>query len=74
MVYEDDVRQPPDNLRRGQFKAGWEDATVRDKIYTENTLKKLTWHNLGYRLGKKFGDKHIDEINEIFDCFASYYY
>jgi len=29
LTFEWDDRAPPDNLRRGQFVAGWEDATVR---------------------------------------------
>jgi hypothetical protein len=49
--FEKDDRNPPDERRRGQFKAGWEDATVRGKVYAENTLQWLTWRNLGYRFG-----------------------
>ena len=67
LVYEKDIRLSPDNFRRGQFKVNWKNATVRGKIYTVHTLKKLTWHNLGYRLGNKIGDKPPDEIYRIFD-------
>ncbi len=72
-IYETDDRKPPDNLRRGQFRAGWEDAAIREKVYTKRTLIHLTWRNLGYRLGDQFGKKHPDEINQIYENFARHY-
>jgi hypothetical protein len=48
MEYEQDVRQPADSRRRGQFKVGWSHATS-GRRYSERTLKSLTWRNLGYR-------------------------
>jgi hypothetical protein len=74
MVFEKDIRNPPAHPHRGQFRVGWEAATVKAEIYTEDTLKTLTWHNLGYRLGNKLGNKHPNEINEIFDSFADHYF
>lgn len=71
--FELDERKPPDNLRRGQFKAGWTDATIRGATYNDNTLKGLTWHNLGYRLGKTCGARDESEIEETYECFASHY-
>ena len=65
--FERDDRDPPDERRRGQFKAGWEDATVRGKVYAENTLQWLTWHNLGYRFTRPgFGDSQWSEQRPAF--------
>ena len=62
-----EFRYPPDNRRRGQFKAGWEDFTTgRHANYTEETLERLTWHNLGYRFGKEVGSS-TDDINTYYD-------
>jgi hypothetical protein len=72
MVYEKDIRKPPDDVKnshRGAFKVGWRKPTI-----SESTLKKhLSWCNLGYRLKKELGDKNDDEINEIFKSFADHY-
>ena len=68
--YEADVREPPDNLRRGQFQAGWGDATGRSREYTDSTLARLTWHNAGYRLGRWFGPRAPAEIDHAFDVLA----
>src|SRR4051812_28777878 len=71
--YEIDDRNSPDRSRRGQFKAGWNDATIRGRTYRDKTMKHLTWHNLGYRVGKKIGAKDEAEIYEYYDCFARDY-
>lgn len=68
-----DERNPPDGNRRGQFKAGWRDRAERGRLYSESALESLTWHNLGYRLGEKFGARDGDEIDEAFECFARHY-
>jgi hypothetical protein len=68
-----DVRRPPDERRKARFRAGWEDATVRRKEYSSQTLRNLTWHNLGYRTGKILGSLTVFEINRIFDSFAKLY-
>ena len=71
--FERDDRDPPDERRRGQFKAGWEDATVRGKVYAENTLQWLTWHNLGYRFGRLLGHRSQTEIDEAYKILADLY-
>ena len=71
--FERDDRAPPDERRRGQFKAGWEDATVRGKEYAENTLQWLTWHNLGYRFGRLLGHRSQTEIDEAYKILADLY-
>lgn len=55
LVYEDDVRQvnPEANYRQGRFKAGWNSAVAGQEM-SEDTLRKLTWENLGWRLGMLF--------------------
>ncbi len=60
--FQQDVRAVPDAHRRGRFRLGWHDAAVRGKTYSATTMANLTWHNLGFRLGKRFGprdDAHI---------------
>lgn len=71
--YEKDIRRPPDNLRKGQFKAGWNDAILQGKDYSEETLRNLTWHNLGYRMAQRYGQLSEQEREEIFDAFAQYH-
>jgi hypothetical protein len=71
--FNTDGRNSPDEQRRTRFRVGWEDATVRDKAYSDSSLAKLTWSNLGYRLGKMFGVRAEDEMNEVFDLFAVQY-
>ena len=68
LSYERDIRKPPDNRRRGQFRAGWF-GTV-----SEETLKqKLTWHNLGHRMGRHFGSQSDEQIDEVFQILADDY-
>ena len=52
IYYSHDESNPPDGSRRGQFKAGWRDAAERGREYRKDMLERLTWHNLGYRLGE----------------------
>ncbi len=73
LEYEKDVRNYPDSRRKGQFKSGWEDAVIRQQAYSPITLQRLTWRNLGYRTGLSFGEKSVDEINQIFELFAQHY-
>ncbi len=72
-AFKEDKREFPNNHRRGQFRVGWKAATGEARIYSESTLESLTWNNLGYRLGKKLGNKNDDEINKIFESFANHY-
>ena len=73
LKYEKDVRSNPNNHRKAQFKTGWLDAVIHKEIYSFSTLKRLTWRNLGYRMGQRFGEKATDEINQVFDTFAEQY-
>jgi 5-methylcytosine-specific restriction protein A len=71
--FEKDDRNPPDERRQGQFKGGWEDATVRGKVYAENTLQWLTWRNLGYRFGHLLGHRSQTEIDVAYKILADLY-
>jgi hypothetical protein len=53
--YEVDLRQSAADASGVQFHRGWQDAVLREKSYTSRTLKRLTWRNLGYRIGKSRG-------------------
>ena len=71
--YDRDDRHSPDTDRHGQFVAGWKDAAVRRRRYTEDTLKSLTWRNLGFRFGQHFGDSPEEEIEQAWDVLVSHY-
>jgi hypothetical protein len=71
--YQRDKRRPPDERRRGQFRAGWEDATKRGEVYADETLERLTWRNLGYRLGQHYGAQVAVQIDGAFDILAGLY-
>jgi putative restriction endonuclease len=73
LEYRRDKRRPPDERRRGQFRAGWEDATKRGEVYAGGTLERLTWRNLGYRLGRHFGDQVEEQLDAAFDILAGLY-
>ena len=67
--YERDDRCCPSNRRRGQFRAGWRRGQV-----SEQTLKeRLTWHNLGYRMGQHFGSQAKERIDKVFQILAEEY-
>ena len=70
LKYRRDVRCSPNERRRGQFRTGWEDAAKRGESYTVDTLKRLSWRNLGYRLGRQFGDETTERVDEVFDILA----
>lgn len=67
LSYEEDVRRvdPEQNYRRGRFKKGWSDA-VSGTSYDEETLQKLTWENLGWRIGKLVGEANEHRKEELY--------
>lgn len=73
LSYEQDVRNPPDNLRRARFETGWKDASIRNENYTAQTLRRLTWQNLGYRFGREFGEQPSEEIEKAYRFLARLY-
>ncbi|MFQ3651911.1 MAG: HNH endonuclease [Gemmataceae bacterium] len=70
MHYNDDYRKAPDDRRRVRFRTGWEDATKRGAAYSEATLQRLTWNNLGYRFGRQFGTASPEEIDAVYEHLA----
>jgi hypothetical protein len=70
-----DIRQEdPGSDRQGAFKRGWT-AAVKDLDDSKESSKydkspppeKLTWDNLGYRLGSLFDETDDDLRQELFD-------
>ena len=57
--------------RRVKFKKGWRDFTDRRKTYRTATLKKLTWQNLGWRVGKKALKQSDNVMDAVFDFLNS---
>src|SRR6266849_4574696 len=68
-----DVRRPPDEARRRQFRAGWEDSTLRKAQYADATLSRLTWRNLGYRFGEHQGPQPVEAIDAIYRTLEQVY-
>lgn len=66
-----DRRKAPDLSRRRQFRIGWDDFTKRRKIFSPDTLEKLTWRSLGYRMAIQFGDVPEGSIDFAFDVLAA---
>lgn len=52
--------------RRARFEKGWADALSTD-TYRPETLKVLTWQNLGYRLGCLFGSTEPTLIATLYE-------
>jgi len=72
--FDKDVRKSPDNLRRGQFRVGWKKGLEGRGINESTLKKKLTWNNLGYRLGREHPDVFDEgKINEAYERFAQHY-
>lgn len=55
-----------DRLRRTRFRQGWGHA-VRGRVYTRESLERLTWQNLGWRLGTLLGDASVDLVDRFYD-------
>ncbi len=66
--YDEDVRMddPDANYRRGRFKVGWNKAIDGDGMDDE-VLNQLTWENLGWRLGKLFGETSEELQEELYE-------
>ena len=65
----EDVRHDDPNdtaHREAQFRAGWK-AALTGQRYTDDALRRLTWNNLGYRLGFAFGPTSDEMIGLQYD-------
>lgn len=67
--YREDPRNPPDEARRGRFRSGWKTAAAGE-TYGAAALQRLTWDNLGWRLGDRYGSQPDDLVDRVFDRFA----
>lgn len=70
LTYKVDGRSTEPNVdssRKGRFKVGWGDATIRGKEYSAETLETLYWQNLGYRLGKLLGEASEELQEEMYE-------
>ncbi len=70
-VYDRDERTAPDEHRRSKFLVGWDDATQRHQVYEAEAMQRLTWKNLGYRLGQRFGALEHADIDAVFTALAT---
>lgn len=73
LTYDEDIRVAPDldsdgdeNDRIGSFKAGWTKAENGEE-FGSNTYESLSWHNLGWRLGKLFGESTPELKRELYE-------
>jgi predicted HNH restriction endonuclease len=73
LSYKSDDRYPPDNYRKGKFREGWEDATLRNHSYADETLERLHWQKLGNQFGQHFRQRKPEEIDEVFEILATLY-
>lgn len=64
----EDVRRPGDALRKVTFRTGWKHSASQDRAnYSSQSLKKLTWQNLGYRLGMELGGKPDEWVDAAYE-------
>ena len=73
LTYRIDEREAPDDERRIQFRKGWNRATNRQHMKDATLKRKLTWNNLGYRVGLAHGPATVAKIHEMFDGLAAIY-
>jgi hypothetical protein len=69
LPFQRDVRHTdPDQTphRRARFRDGWKNGAEGHE-YTAETLQELTWENLGYRLGRLFGETSSDLVDQMYD-------
>lgn len=67
--YSNDVRQAPHAARQREFRRGWREG-AEGRSYAPTTLERLTWRNLGFRLGRSLGSVHVDQVDATFDWLA----
>jgi hypothetical protein len=67
--FDRDIRSTDPNEtghRKARFCEGWRKGAVGER-YGEESLKELTWDNLGYRLGTLFSDTSPGLVDELYD-------
>lgn len=71
LSYDEDNRavDPEEGYRLGRFKAGWTKAVNGREM--AGALDRLTWENLGWRLGRLFGETSTELQKELYEwCVA----
>lgn len=72
LSFEYDDRADPDDARQMQFFRGFRQA-LAGRPYTAETLRKLTWNNLGWRLGRIYGSGGEAMVDELWNrCVERY--
>ena len=66
LTFERDARKRPDATRRDRFGRGWR-LGASSGAYSVESLRRLTWQNLGYRLGLHFGPRLGQEVDRIYE-------
>ena len=69
-----DERNPPDEARRRLFMYKWNRAAPGESMTQKTLGAKLTWANLGYRLGLQNEHASNTVIYAGFDGFATLYH
>ena len=63
--YDYDARRLPDAPRLVNYLQGWT-RVVNGREYSARTLRRLTWNNMGWRDGKKYGNLSREERLKVF--------
>lgn len=69
--YREDVRhtEPNENQERKlAFRRGWTHAVSETRgPYSDDALERLTWQNLGYRIGRILGDAPVEDRERMYE-------
>ncbi len=75
-MYEIDIRHiihhGTDDEARNRlraFRSGWTDA-VNGRQFTPDTLTRVTWTNVGWRIGQVIGQTNQDVQEQLFNILA----
>lgn len=83
LTYEKDLREEPDSGRQAPFKKGWSRGVASDdngdesgseeECSPDNMADRLTWWNLGYRLGRLFKETSLPLVEEMYQWSTKQY-
>jgi hypothetical protein len=75
-MYEQDIRlvvrhgtEEEGRLRLRAFRTGWTEA-LKGQSYTADTLRRVTWTNLGWRFGHTLGSVTSATQEDLFNLLA----
>ena len=63
--FRKDKRRPITDRTFESFSWGWK-YSVKNGSFRHDTLRQLSWQNLGYRMAKHFGDQSLENIQYAF--------